>query len=130
MDVEERPQQYKRREQTEEQRGDPRARRVIPLLLGGRGAHGHVSRLRLVHRARGCRPFTVLPEVSFLIRFFVQRILLLRFKLDDRLRRGLLRGGGSSRGFLLRGGAAEFREYRIKIVHAVEIVVHACPSFQ
>ena len=125
MDVEERPQQYERCEQTEEQRDKPCARRVIVRLRGGRGAYGHVSRLRLVHRARGCRQIPAPPEVSVPI-----RLLLLRFRLGNRLRRGLLRGGGSGRGFLLRGGAAEFREYRIKIVHAVEIVVHVCPSFQ
>ena len=125
VDVEERPQQYKRREQTEEQRDDPRARRVIPLLRGGRGAHGSAHRHRLPHRTRGCGQIPAPPEVSVPI-----RLLLLHFRLDDRLRRGLLRGGGSGRGFLLRGGAAEFREYRIKIVHTVEIVVHVCPSFQ
>ncbi|MEI3085520.1 MAG: hypothetical protein V8S87_05655 [Oscillospiraceae bacterium] len=37
MDVEERPQQYERREQTEEQRDDPRARRVI-VRFSGAGA--------------------------------------------------------------------------------------------
>ena len=121
VDVEERPQQDKRREQSKKQRDKSSARSGLLRLRDGCGAH----RLWLPHRARG-RTLLTLPAGSFLHRLFLPR-----FRLRDRLRRELLCGrGGSRRGFLLRGGAVEFREYRIKIEHAVEIVIHACPSFQ